>query len=209
MMSRLRPYLVPFIVSVLFVACVLALFRPRCSSPSSVLRSAISNLTSGLVGGAPRSSTPVSGPSSSVSHPLFGTGNDLLITVPPSRDTVRIIVNDKLHVVAVPESSVSVLRRSPLIRFHPTLHACALLNCSTFQSSNLRGWAFGLKARVVEVGRFGLTGYVTNKGPGAGLDCRLVGNLSADVACIWRVDSFKPLPGPLSPTLFLGFSIRL
>jgi hypothetical protein len=151
---------------------------------------------------------------------LFGpAGDQVEIVVPPNPDTVRILVNPDLSVSVSPcSSSVIVLRRHSLIRFKPTLHACALFALSPFQPLSLRGWSFGLKFRPVEIGRFGLAAYACLSpvsGPpssvapafGPGLDFRLIGNLSADAAYLWGLQTANCKLQ--TPALYLGLSLRL
>lgn len=208
-MSKGRFFVVTLVACVLSVACLFLLCRPRCSSlltpHSSVLGSWLS-----IVGPAfgwpssPGQTTKDEGQRTSVTRPLFGSGDRVEITVPPNKDTVRIRVTPDLKVRVSPCSSAIVSVRRPLIRFRPTLHLTALAS-----GLDIHSLAFGVKVRPIEIGRFGLAGYVTSKGPGAGLDCRLFGNLSFDAVYLWCVEKFTPLPVPLAPAFYLGVSLRL
>ncbi|MCX7731619.1 MAG: hypothetical protein N2248_00415 [candidate division WOR-3 bacterium] len=165
--------------------------------------------------------SPLINPPVQQSRPLIGTRDQLLITVPPSRETTKIVIDDRLIPSLPqprptpqpstpglsPQSQPIFLRRTPLIRFHPTFHFVAL---STFNSDGFfNSCAFGIKLRPIEIQKFGIAGYLTHKGPGLGIDFRLISNLSCDAACIWRIDSWRPLPSPLRKTLYIGLSIRL
>jgi len=210
-MSKTRQAVVALVICVLSVACLISLCRPQCKRPT---------LGSWLGISGPSFSWPSipSAPSLQTANcklqtSLFGPADDYLdITVLPSTETTHIRVTPDL----VPHFSDSgsahrssfIVHRS-LIRFRPSLHLSVLFEPLAVSRKPSASFAFGLKIRPVEVGRFGLAGYVTSKGPGAGLDCRLLGNLSADAVCLWRVDKFTPLPVPLTPALYLGISLRL
>ena len=184
--------------------------RPRCPRPSAA------DIVSSLIGPiGPISPIPSSSPVHLVTT-LFGSASDQLrITIPPNPDTVRLAVGPDLVPCPIgPMSPIgpipfSAVRRSALIRFRPTFHLSVLLNPSSFQPFSTSSWALGLKLRPLEVWRFGLAGYLTTKGPGVGLDYQLIGNLSADAACLWRIDHWFPWPAPFARTLYVGLSLRL
>lgn len=206
-MNKFRSLIAAALVVALVIACLFALCRPQCQRPT--LGSWLS-VVGPAFGWTSSSPTPDPRPPiPTITHTLVGTGDDVIITVPPNEETVRIRVDEKLHVVATPESSVTVVRRVPLIRFRPTVHVCALASPTDLTDWTYRRIAVGLKVRAVEVGRFGLAGYVTSKGPGVGLDCRLVGGLSVDAALIWRIDRWALPPTPMARTAYVGLSLRL
>lgn len=99
----------------------------------------------------------------------------LEIIVPPSKDTTKLLVPGGEEVYVKPESAnVIVTKIQPaLIRISPTLHFTVV--------SDFKAIGYGLKLRVIEIWRFGACGYYVNgMGPGAGIDLRLISNLSVD-----------------------------
>jgi hypothetical protein len=217
-MSKTRQAVVALVICVLSVACLISLCRPQCKRPT---------LGSWLGISGPSFSWPSipSAPSLQTANcklqtSLFGPSDDQLrITVPPNKDTVRILVDEKLRTsILSPQSSVlsppiSVLRRHSLIRFRPSLHLCVLAPLSSLLSPHSFGLA--LKLRPVELGRFGLAGYAGLSGlrspvtpvVGIGLDYRLIGNLSFDSACLWGLQTANCKLQTAS--LYLGLSLRL
>jgi len=207
-MNKCRSLVVAALVLALVAACLLALCRPQCKAPTLGSWLGISGPWFAWPFGETKTPTETKETQETkVTRTLVGSGDELIITVPPNKDTVRIRVDEKLHVVAIPESAITVVRRVPLIRFRPTLHVSVLAPPASFLTP--RSYASGAKLRAVEIGRFGITGYVTSKGPGAGVDCRVLGNLSLDAACIWRIDRWALPPAPMARTLYVGLSLRL
>jgi hypothetical protein len=99
----------------------------------------------------------------------------LEIIVPPSKDTTKLLIPGGEEVYVKPESAnvIVTLTRPALIRIAPTLHFTAVSDFKTI--------GFGLKLRVIEIWRFGACGYYVNgMGPGAGIDLRIISNLSID-----------------------------
>jgi hypothetical protein len=217
-----RSTLAWLLVAALGFIALLVLLRPRCPRPT--LGSWLSLVgPSGVSWPSAVSRQPLAVP---VRTTLFGPSEDqLIITVPPNPDTVRILVGpDLLPRPIGPISPIgpipfSAVRRHSLIRFRPSVHLCVLFEPSAVSRKPLAGFAAGLKLRPVELGRFGLAGYVCLSStkstssttsisvlPGLGLDYRLLGNLSADAAILWRISSF---PSSFSPQPYLGLSLRL
>ena len=99
----------------------------------------------------------------------------LEIIIPPSKDTTKLLVPGGEEVYVKPESAnvIVTLTRPALIRISPTLHFTAVSDFKTI--------GFGFKLRIIEVWRFGVCGYYVNSmGPGAGIDLRIISNLSVD-----------------------------
>jgi len=109
----------------------------------------------------------------------FGQDDEprLEITIPPSDDTVKLRIpgGEAVYAQGGDSLKIKVVKINPaLIRLKPSLHVCAVYNFKTV--------GFGIKVRALEIWRFGITGcFVNNMGFGAGVDLRLISNISVDV----------------------------
>jgi len=156
-------------------------------------------------------STPAGPDQPRVRHVTTATGpagDRLEIQVPPSPDTVRIIIDDRLvpRVLPGPDSTVPeviITRRSALITWSGEFGFCVLAAPPPATGTGSWSVAPGVKLRTIEVWRISPTAYLTlpwditpgeepvivsaGVGLGAGLDYRLTDRLTLDVACLWRV----------------------
>jgi len=126
----------------------------------------------------PETGEPVQPVKSVIKQRWIGQDDEprLEITIPPSEDTTKLWIpgGEKVYVIAGEDSAIKVVKINPaLIRLKPSLHVCAIYNFKTV--------GFGIKIRALEIWRFGIAGYfVDNMGFGAGVDLRLISNVSID-----------------------------
>lgn len=110
----------------------------------------------------------------------FGQDDEprLEIVIPPSDDTTKLRIpgGEEVYAQSSGDSAVNikVTKINPaIVRLRPSLHVCAVYNFKTV--------GFGIKVRALEIWRFGAAGYfVNNIGFGAGVDLRLISNVSID-----------------------------
>jgi hypothetical protein len=158
-----------------------------------------------------RATVPARTPDNSVpvttSYKLISSSNPSLdLTIPPNKDTLKFRITDQVVIArdsVSKQSQISVIKRTSIIRYHPTLHFTVLIPPDIFSAGSATSAVnLGLKCRVLEIWRFGTCAYLTTSGIGAGIDFKLISNLSLDYAQLLTFKSltFKP---------YLGLSLKL